>query len=87
MKKSKTMKNLVKITVIRASQYDRYMKKFQPKATCQCRAVYVQSIKPARSDFRILETLKIIMSNFAGHIGKLGCYIKRSMYLTLGVIE
>ena len=65
MKKSKVKKNVVKLTVIRDSQYDRYMKKFQPKATCQCRAVYAQSIKPVRSDFSLLKTLKIFMSNIA----------------------
>jgi hypothetical protein len=75
MKKSKVKKNVVKLTVIRNSQYDSYMKKFQPKATCQCRAVYVQSIKPPRSDFSLLKTLKIFMSIIAnqGAISKGAC--------------
>jgi hypothetical protein len=59
MKKSKVKKNVVKLTVIRDSQYDRYMKKFQPKATCQCRAINARSIRPVRSDFSLLKTLKI----------------------------
>ena len=58
MKKDKVKKKVVKLAVIRDSSYDRYMRKFRPKATCQCRAIHVQSIKPARSDFRILKILR-----------------------------
>jgi len=58
MKKSKVMKNVVKLTVIRDSSYDRYMRKFQPNATCPCRATYVQSIKPVRSGLSLQKTLR-----------------------------
>jgi len=65
MKKSKVKKNVVKLTGLRDSQYDRYMKKFQSKATCQCHTMNARSIKPVRSDFSLLKTLKIFMSNIA----------------------
>ena len=55
------MKNLVKLTVIRASKYDLYMKKFQSQGTCKCNAIDVQIIKPDRSDFSLLKTFKLFM--------------------------
>ena len=59
-------KNPVKLTVIRASKYDLYMKKFQPKGTCQCNAIDVRIIKPIRSGFSLLKTFKLFRSNIAG---------------------
>jgi len=64
MDKSKVKNNVVKLTVIRDSSYDRYMRKLQPRATCQCRTVYVRSIKPARSDFKYSK-----LSEYAGISG------------------
>jgi len=58
MDKSKVKKNVVRLSVIRDSSYDRYMQKFQPGVTCQCRAIYVRSIKPVRSGFSLLKTLR-----------------------------
>ena len=51
--------NPVKLTVIRASKYDLYMKKFQSKGTCKCNAIDVRIIKPGRSDFSLLKTFKL----------------------------
>ena len=49
-------------------KYDRYMKKFQPKTTCQCRAIDARSLKPIRSDFSLL---KIFRSKIADQKSKL----------------
>ena len=49
-------------------KYDRYMKKFQPIATCQCHAINARSIKPVRSDFSLL---KIFRSKIADQKSKL----------------
>ncbi len=61
MKKNKVTKKLVKHT---ASQYDKYMNKFQPKATCQCHVIDARSIKPISSDFSLLKIFKILGAIF-----------------------
>ena len=55
--------NPVKLTVIRASKYDLYMRKFQPKGNCQCKVRDARTIKPVRSDFSFLKTFKIFMKS------------------------
>ena len=44
-------------------KYDRYMKKFQPKTTCQCRAIDARSLKPIRSDFSLLKIFRKLKAN------------------------
>ena len=51
--------NPVKLTVIRASKYDLYMRKFQPRATLQYKVRDARCIKPVRSDFSLLKNFKI----------------------------
>ncbi len=63
------MKTDIEINCISQTvKYDRYLKKFQPKTTCQCRAIDARSLKPIRSDFSLL---KIFRSKIADHKSKL----------------
>ena len=59
LKNSKVKKNLVKITGLRVSKRDLYMKKFQPKGTCQCKVRDARNLKPVRSDSSLLKTFKL----------------------------
>jgi hypothetical protein len=66
------MKTDIEINCISQTvKYDRYMKKFQPKTTCQCRAIDARSLKPIRSDFSLLKILKIFRSKIADQKSKL----------------
>ena len=56
--------NIIKLTYLFYNQY-------QPKATCQCRAIDARSLKPIRSDFGLLKTLKIFRSNIEDQKTKL----------------
>ena len=55
-------------SISKAAKYDRYMKKFQPKTTCQCRAIDARNLKPIRSDFSLF---KIFRSKIADQKSKL----------------
>ena len=66
------MKTDIEINCISQTvKYDRYMKKFQPKTTCQCRTIDARSLKPIRSDFSLLKILKIFRSKIADQKSKL----------------